>query len=155
MDEVVIRAAVSADATVLARLRYQFRSTLEPAAEPEAAFLGRCAAWMADRLARPGSWLCWVAVEADVVIGMVWLLPLEKIPNPVAESERHGYISSLYVRPECQAGGVGSHLLDACLRHCRAEQYDAVILWPTPRSRSLYARFGFEVREELLERRPV
>jgi len=35
----------------------------------------------------------------------------------------------------------------------RAEQVDAVILWPTPRSRSLYLRLGFASREDLLEHR--
>ena len=50
--------------------------------------------------------------------------------------------------------GLGSMLIDACLRFCgEKEAVDAVILWPTPRSRRLYERHGFAVREDILERR--
>jgi GNAT superfamily N-acetyltransferase len=154
VSDLVIRAAAIRDAPALARLRYQFRAALDPATESDVTFLDRCTRWMADRLARPGSWLCWVAEDAGDLAGMVWLLRVEKIPNPVGEAECHGYVSSLYVRPPYRGSGLGSRLLEACLRHCGAGRYDAVILWPTPLSRSLYARFGFEAREDLLERRP-
>jgi hypothetical protein len=40
-----------------------------------------------------------------------------------------------------------------CLRVCLAEGLDAVILWPSARSRSLYERHGFAVRDDLFERR--
>jgi hypothetical protein len=34
-----------------------------------------------------------------------------------------------------------------------ARAVDAVVLWPTPASRTLYLRHGFAVREDLMERR--
>jgi hypothetical protein len=43
--------------------------------------------------------------------------------------------------------------LKACLEECDRHGADAVFLWPTPRSRSLYARHGFAVHEDLMERR--
>jgi GNAT superfamily N-acetyltransferase len=150
-----IRAAGLNDVPVLARLRYEFRATLDPAAEPEPDFLKRCQEWMSARLATPGSWRCWVAQEAGTLAGTVWLLPVEKLPNPVGEPERHGYVSSLYVRPAYRGGGLGSELLATCLGACEAEGFDALFLWPTPRSRTLYLRHGFEVRQDLLERRLV
>jgi ribosomal protein S18 acetylase RimI-like enzyme len=148
-----LRPAVPADARALARLRYTFRAALGTVAESEAAFLPRCEAWMAERLARSASWRCWVAIDEGRVCGMIWLFPLEKIPNPVDEPERHGYISSLYVTPEHRGRGLGSDLLTECLRACDAEGFDAIFLWPTPLSRSLYARHGFVARDDLLERR--
>jgi len=148
-----IRAAGLHDVPALARLRYEFRAALDPASESEPAFLGRCEQWMAARLATPGSWRCWVAEDAGVLCGMVWLLPIEKLPNPVSEPERHGYVSSLYLRPEYRGHGLGSELLNTCLRACEADGYDALFLWPTALSRSLYLRHGFEVRQDLLERR--
>jgi GNAT superfamily N-acetyltransferase len=87
------------------------------------------------------------------VVGTIWLHRIEKLPNPVGEAETHGYVSSLYVDPACRGEGLGGRLLGACLEACLAEGVDAVILWPTPRSRSLYQRHGFAVREDLLERR--
>jgi hypothetical protein len=49
--------------------------------------------------------------------------------------------------------GLGSALLHACLSECDARAVDAVILWPTPASRTLYRRHGFAGRDDLLERR--
>jgi GNAT superfamily N-acetyltransferase len=83
----------------------------------------------------------------------VWLHLLEKLPNPVGEPEWHGYVSSLYVEPGLRARGLGSVLLAEALAECDRCGCDAVILWPTPRSRGLYLRHGFSVRNDLLERR--
>jgi len=151
--EIIIRLAGPADVPSLARLRYEFRSCYDPAIENEADFLARCVAWMAARLAPGGPWRCWVAEEAGGLVGAIWLQFIEKIPNPGAEAEKHGYISNLYVEPSRRGDGLGSMLIDTCVRFCEKEAVDAVILWPTPRSRRLYERHGFAVRDDLLERR--
>jgi GNAT superfamily N-acetyltransferase len=147
-----IRAAVPGDAPALAGLRHEFRSDLAPAAEPEAAFLERCTGWMARSLADGAAWRCWVADAGGTLVGTVWLQLIEKLPNPVAEPERHGYVTNLYVRPAHRGGGLGSALLGACLQECERLQLDTVVLWPTPASRSLYFRHGFAVRDDLLAR---
>jgi GNAT superfamily N-acetyltransferase len=108
---------------------------------------------MVARLGSGTSWKCWLAIENDRPIGAAWLQLLEKIPNPVGEPELHGYISSLFVVAERRGAGIGSALLRACLGECESRGADAVFLWPTPRSRSLYRRHGFEVRDDLLELR--
>ncbi len=151
--EIIIRLAGPEDARALARLRYEFRVGHDPATEDEADFLARCGAWMAARLAPGSHWRCWVAEEADRLVGAIWLQIIEKIPNPGAEAENHGYISNLYVEPSRRGAGIGSMLIDACVRFCEKEAVDAMILWLTPRSRRLYERYGFAVREDLLERR--
>lgn len=150
-----VRAASPADAEMLARLRWEFRSSLEPAAESEEAFVARCARWMADRLrdGRPAGWRSWVAEESGEPVGAIWVFLLEKIPNPVAEPERHAYVSNLYVRPSARRRGLGSALLAAALEACDGVGVDAVILWPTPASLGLYARHGFSGGGDLLERR--
>jgi GNAT superfamily N-acetyltransferase len=148
-----VRLAGAADVTALARLRYAFRAELDPGSEDEAVFLGRCERWMADRLNGPSAWRCWVAEEGDRLVGTVWLQIIEKLPNPVGEPECHGYVSSFYVVPSHRSAGLGSALLSACLRECDARGADAVFLWPTPQSRPLYERHGFEVRADFLERR--
>jgi GNAT superfamily N-acetyltransferase len=149
----IVRPAERRDVPALARLRYEFRAGHDAPAESEGDFLARCAGWMTARLVAGGSWRCWLAEEAGRAVGTVWLQRIEKLPNPVAEAESHGYVSSLYVVPSSRGGGLGSRLLGACLEACQAEEMDAVILWPTPLSRSLYLRHGFAVREDLLERR--
>jgi GNAT superfamily N-acetyltransferase len=152
----LLRVATRADAGALAALRYEFRSGLAEARETRAAFVARASAWMEARLGDSDSgsgWRCWVAEDSGAVVGNVWLLAIDKLPNPVAEPERHAYVSNLYVRPAARGNGVGSRLLEQALTWCREAQVDAVILWPTPESRSLYARHGFANAGDVLELR--
>lgn len=149
----MIRPAGPEDATVLARLRYDFRVELDPPTEVERDFLERCRRWMTERLSMGNTWKCWLALEDAAPVGAAWLQLIEKLPNPVGEPELHGYISSLYVTSNRRGSGIGSGLLQACLRESETRGADAVFLWPTPRSRTLYERHGFEVRDDMLERR--
>jgi GNAT superfamily N-acetyltransferase len=151
--KIFIRLAELGDAPSLAQLRYEFRAGHDPTTEAEADFLARCGAWMAARLAPGSAWRCWAAVEAERLVGAIWLQIIEKIPNPSDEAEYHGYISNLYVEPSRRGAGLGSMLIEACVRFCEKEAVDAVILWPSPLSRPLYERHGFIVREDLFERR--
>ena len=52
-------------------------------------------------------WLCWVAERDGALVGNVWMQLLEKIPNPVARPEWHGYVSSFFVLPEHRGAGIG------------------------------------------------
>lgn len=149
------RPGIPADAPELARLRYAFRRALGAPVESEAGFFDRCSRWMTERLSRASAWHCWV-VEGPhpaELAGTIWLQTIEKIPNPLAEPERHGYLTNLYVRPELRGAGIGTALLAASLERCDAEVLDAVLLWPSAESRALYERHGFAVRDDLLERR--
>jgi GNAT superfamily N-acetyltransferase len=152
-DKWIVRAAKPDDAPALARLRYEFRTERRTAEEPAANFLRRCAEWMGRRLEGDSAWRCWVAEAGGQLLGTLWLQLIEKIPNPVAEGELHGYISSVYVIPQRRHAGVAGALLDACLRECDRIKIDIVFLWATPRSRALYQRKGFAVRDDLLDRR--
>ena len=84
------------------------------------------------------------------MVGHVWLEVVDKVPNPGAnEPERHVYLTNLYVRPAAR-GGLGSALLEAALAWCRERGADTVILWPSEKSRTLYARYGFVSSADIL-----
>lgn len=152
----LIRAASAKDAAELALLRYEFRAGREAAQETSDGFVARCTHWMAERLQDDRSdWRCWIARDGAGAIGHVWLRVIDKIPNPVAEPELHGYVSNLYVKPSSRGQGTGGALLREALAWCRSNGVDAVILWPTPESRSLYERHGFVSETSLMELRPV
>jgi GNAT superfamily N-acetyltransferase len=148
-----IRLARSDDAGVLAELRYQFRAAESEPVEGRAEFIARCRSWMATRLREGKPWHCWIAEVEGRVVGTIWLQIIEKLPNPVSEAETHGYITSVYVVPAMRGSGIGSMLLETCIDECSRRGVDALILWPTQRSRSLYQRHGFSERDDLLERR--
>jgi GNAT superfamily N-acetyltransferase len=148
-----IRRAGPTDAPELARLRYAFRTELDPPTEEESEFVRRCTGWMTASLSPGGAWRCWVAELGGTLVGTLWLQLIEKLPNPVGHPVWHGYVSSVYVVPELRNAGIGSGLLTACLDECRGLAVDAVFLWPSSRSRALYQRHGFQVRDDLLELR--
>ena len=145
-----VRLAKPTDAEALARLRYALRASTGRATESEADFIKRCAAWMENHL-KTDAWHCWVAELNGQLIGALWLQLVEKIPNPRNEAEHHAYITNFYVQEEARGQGIGSRLLHLVLDWCRKRDVHAVILWPTERSRSLYERYGFAVREDLME----
>ena len=151
----VVRQAIPQDVAVLARLRYDFRSEQRAPAEAEDDFLARCERWMLDRIQNDASWCCWVAEEGGEIVGNLWLYRIEKLPNPVAEPEQHAYVTNVYVVPERRDAGVGALLIEAALAWCRHENVDAVLLWPSERSRSFYGRYGFSVRDDLFALRPA
>jgi GNAT superfamily N-acetyltransferase len=147
----IIRLARFSDARELAQLRYDFRSRLGEVCEEEGEFVERCQLWMQQRLHEGSAWRCWVAEAEDRLTGNLWMQMIEKIPNPVIEPEAHAYITNFYILEEARGQGLGEKLLSTALNWAQAQHVHAVILWPTARSRSLYLRHGFAVREDLLE----
>ncbi|MGH9141284.1 MAG: GNAT family N-acetyltransferase [Vicinamibacterales bacterium] len=145
-----IRAATIADATLLAELRWDFRSTQHPPREAHEPFVRRCTAWMRRELQNGSAWKAWVAVDQQVIVGQVWLHTLQKIPNPIAESEQLAYLSNLYVT-EAARGGTGTRLLETALASCRASRIDRVVLWPSIRSVTLYVAHGFSHAGDVME----
>jgi ribosomal protein S18 acetylase RimI-like enzyme len=149
-DPLSLRRATRDDAATLARLRYEFRSPLGPNREAGDEFLHRCEEWMHARLGAQSAWRVWIVEAANRPVGSVWLQVVEKLPNPLAEGEWHGYVSNLFVRAGARNRGAGSQLLRAALDECARLDVDNVFLWPTPQSRSLYARHGFGPADNML-----
>ena len=155
MARVRIRLARSGDSRALADLRYRFRTEAEPATETKPRFLRRCTSWMKKRFCS-GSyrWRCWVLDDGKQLLGHVCVQLFEKIPNPVNdEPELHAYVTNFYVVPEMRSQGLGKRLLNKALLWCRARGTDAVILWTTPGSKSLYRRCGFVEPTDIFELR--
>jgi GNAT superfamily N-acetyltransferase len=150
-DKPEVRFARVSDASVLAVLRYDLRSSTGRATEPRADFIRRCTSWMETRLHETERWRCWVAEEHGRLIGAVWVQLIEKIPNPRFETEQHGYLTNFYIEEPARGRGLGSRLLREAIKWCESRGVHAIILWPTDRSRSLYQRHGFAVREDIME----
>jgi len=149
--QVTIRLATASDAILLARLRYDFRSSTGQVDEEDESFVQRCTPWMQERLEKASLWRCWLAEHNHTPVGNLWAQLIEKVPNPTSEPEYHAYLTNLYVREDCRGHGIGSMLLSTAHAWIKTNDVHAVILWPTKRSRSLYLRHGFSVREDLME----
>jgi GNAT superfamily N-acetyltransferase len=147
-----VRLAGPDDAHAMAVMRYTFRTELAAPVESEQEFVERATAWLAYRLER-GSWTGWLALEQEQLVGLVLVHLLEKVPNPVVESESIGYVSSLYVRPDHRDRGIGDVLLRTAVDFCRDHDVECVVLWPSPRSVPLYERHGFRRQAAVMELR--
>ena len=146
----IIRLATPADIPTLTQLRYQLRSKTVADVESKQQFLDRCSEWMARSL-KQLNWRCWVVEQDQTIFATLWLQLIEKIPNPTREPELLGYITNVFVAESQRAQGIGSQLLTTAINFCKQEPVQAVILWPTEKSHSLYERHGFVAREDSLE----
>ena len=99
------------------------------------------------------AWRCWVIDDGKQLLGHVCVQLFEKMPNPVNEPEAHAYLTNFYVVPEMRGRGLGRKLLNKALSWCRAQGADAVILWATAESKSLYRRCGLLEPADILELR--
>jgi GNAT superfamily N-acetyltransferase len=99
------------------------------------------------------AWRCWVIDDGNQLLGHVCVQLFEKMPNPVNEPEAHAYLTNFYVVPEIRGQGLGRKLLNKALSWCRAKGADAVILWATAESKSLYRRCGLIEPADILELR--
>ena len=127
----IVRAAAEDDARSLAELRWEFRSGLVSPVESKTSFIDRCSGWMRRELAK-GEWRAWIAICDEATVGQVWFRTIEKVPNPVGERDRHGYLSNLYVKPAAR-GGVESPLMDGRKPGHRSKSLSNVRIDVTPR----------------------
>lgn len=149
-----IRVASSGDWNALAEMRYRFRTEVGSPNETKSRFVRRCTSWMKNRLdGKSPAWHCWVIDDGERLLGHVCVQLFEKMPNPVNEPEAHAYLTNFYVVPEMRGRGLGRKLLNKALSWCRANGVDAVILWATAESKSLYRRCGLREPADILELR--
>lgn len=153
-----IRPMASGDHPVLAEMRYEFRAELGEPSEPHDEFVVRMRGWL-DRhlLDSEPSWQGWLALDEDSStdgnspIGHVFLHLVEKVPNPMPELELIGYVTNLYVVPRYRGRGVGAALLSHATDEARARSCGSVVLWPSPRSITLYERHGYRRPARVME----
>jgi GNAT superfamily N-acetyltransferase len=152
MIRVRIRLARPGDCRALAEIRYRFRAETEPVTETKSRFVRRCTSWM-EKHFRSGTsaWRCWVLDDGKRLLGHICVQLFEKIPNPVNEPELHAYVTNFYVIPEMRNQGLGKSLLNKALSWCRTQRTDAVILWATPGSKSLYRQCGLVEASDIFE----
>jgi GNAT superfamily N-acetyltransferase len=154
MAHIRIRLARLGDCRALAEMRYRFRTETEPATETKSRFVRRCTSWMRKRFHSSSCpWRCWVLDDGKQLLGHVCVQLFEKVPNPVNESELHAYLTNFYVVPEMRSHGLGERLLNKALSWCRTQRTDAIILWATPGSKSLYRRCGLVESLDIFELR--
>jgi GNAT superfamily N-acetyltransferase len=148
--EPTIAVATVEDVLQLAHLRWELYAEQEGThAEPLDAYRERFADFAGRALASE-DWRAWVAREAGRLVGAMWLHTVHRVPVPGKRAGPIGYLTNVYVSPEHRDRGLGARMLELVIGWCRDEGHSLVIVWPTERSRPLYARAGFVRPDEPL-----
>ena len=98
-----------------------------------------------ERLRRDQRPLTMVAMEAEVAIGTVSLVPFDMETRP----DLSPWLASLYVAPDLRRCGIGSALIVAVVREAKRLGIDSLFLF-TDSSQALYAKHGWQTVESCL-----
>lgn len=142
MADALIRQATPDDVAELAELRREFtcedHATSEPRADYESAFERVVGEGLGD-----GSWVVWVAESEGRIVAHTFVAVVDKVPRPIQESRRIGYLTNVYTRPAYRNRGLGAKLLAATTEWAREHELELLIVWPSERSTPLYSHHGF------------
>lgn len=136
LDQVTIAIVGAGDAGAVAALRSQWSAGVES----DAAFEQRMIDWLAGERERRTTWLARIE---GVPVGMASMLEYRRMPHPGQPDSCWGYISNMFVRPECRGWGIGSTLLRELISVARDRGYPRLVLSPSETSIGLYQRAGF------------
>jgi GNAT superfamily N-acetyltransferase len=142
-----VRRATAADVAALAALR---RAWVEEEAGPiddGGAFEREVTRWYA---AEAGRRLTWIATRGEAAVGMLNVVEFHRMPRPGRRHSSWGYISNVFVLAPYRGGGIGRELLDAAIGTARQRGYARLVLSPSERARTLYARVGFGAADDLM-----
>lgn len=150
---VSVRKATAADAPVLARLRWRWRTEErgETGTDP-VAFQEYFVAWVVEHLS---SHLPFVVEVDGRVSGMAWLNLGVRVPSPGLPDRRTGDVQSVYVVPESRNTRVGAALIGAVLDEARDRRLEHVTVHSSDRAVPFYLRSGFADGRRWFEWRPA
>lgn len=106
---------------------------------------------------RDGSGAIFIAEAAGVFVGCVACLVVEEQSvQETPDSNRHGYVSDIFVDPRYRGQGVAQRLLAVAERHLAATGVTRLrinVLANNTRARRAYERYGFAPYEVMFEKR--
>ena len=106
------------------------------------AFRRHCEVFLSEVLGS-GRWALWVAQSDGRIVPNAFVQVVPKVPRPGRFDDAIGYVTNVYVEPKERGHGVGTELLRHVGAWARERDLELLIVWPSERSRTLYARAGF------------
>ncbi|WP_326565701.1 GNAT family N-acetyltransferase [Amycolatopsis rhabdoformis] len=149
MPTLEIRPARAAEFEAVAELRWRWvaeRDGLPDAERP--AFVREFAEWARENAA---THRCLVAVRAEQVVGMAFLVVTSRVPSPLVFARASGDLQCVYVVPEARDDGVGGRLIRATLKLAGELGLERVTVHSSERAVPAYERHGFAVSPLLLQ----
>jgi GNAT superfamily N-acetyltransferase len=144
------RTATLGDLDNLAAARWAFRTddATEPPIEPEQAFVRRYQALVRAAL-KSQRLVYWLAETADGELAAhMAVFIVSGIPRPSRSRDQWGYLTDCYTRPAFRNRGIGQELLRHAAAWAQRQDLEMLLVWPSDRSVSFYARAGFGPDDE-------
>jgi ribosomal protein S18 acetylase RimI-like enzyme len=147
LSEPYLRAAGSADAPALARLRAKglAEQGLLPEAESDAFIPTALREFR--RLFAEKHISARVAVDCGEIVGCASVVFWERLPYP--GSSLHAEIAGVYVAPSCRRRGLATQLTLEAVAAARARGVRKIFLHPSVQAKGLYERLGFVENKQL------
>jgi GNAT superfamily N-acetyltransferase len=87
---------------------------------------------------------------ASAVIGMAFLVVINRVPAPGELDRTSGDLQSVYVVPDHRGHGVGTQMLERLIEHARDRGCLRITVHSSSRALPYYRRLGFEHHERVL-----
>lgn len=91
-----------------------------------------------------GSYVCYIAVADDKIIGTSGITFYNVPPNKKCPSGKVAYISSVYICKEYRGRGIASKLFSLLVEEAKELGYEKLLLNATDMGRPLYEKFEFK-----------
>lgn len=90
------------------------------------------------------SFVAWLAIENDRIVGTSGLCFYTLPPSYKNISGKAAYIMNMYTVPSCRNRGIAAGLFEKVLHEAKSLGYRKVCLHATDMGKSLYLKFGFK-----------
>ena len=90
-----------------------------------------------------GTFVSWLAMDGDEIIGTSGMSFVEKPPYFGCPSGRIGLLSSMFTNPNYRRKGIATKMLDLLVRDAKEHGITAISLEATAMGRPLYEKYGF------------
>lgn len=137
------RTAELVDIQQLAQLRWDFRAgDGEVPTVSFEAFVDAYGRWFRDGL-DAGKRVHWVADDSGVIVATATVVLVEMVPRPCRVHDQFGYLTDTYTVPEYRNQALGTKLIQRVIEWAKERDLELLLVWPSERARSFYARLGF------------
>ena len=147
MKQITYRKLVKEDLETFIQMRIDQLTeeyTSEGKTVPEDVDLGTALHVFYERHLADGTFVSWLALDGDKIIGTSGMSFVEKPPYFTCPTGRLGLLSSMYTDPEYRRMGIAKELLDHVVEEAR--NYGCGSVWITASNMGvkLYTAYGFE-----------
>lgn len=146
----IYRLATLADAEQLADLRWaHVAEEADLALDSRDEFARRFCAFLEQELG--AHYACWVAEDDGRIVAHIYVGMLNKVPKPIGDATRIGYVTNVHTVAEYRNQGIGSRLMEQVQGWARRHDFELLFVWPSERSVPYYRRLGFIGENEIME----